>query len=69
MSAVGSWELGKVCILLNNNVGGPSLEDKIHTMACEAAERISTTAQAQAKLAALFEYYMNRAVETAKSEG
>lgn len=59
----GSWELGRVCVLLD---GKPSLEDQIHTMACEAAERISTTAVARAKLAALFEFYMNRAVEAAK---
>lgn len=59
----GSWELGQVCVLLNNK---PSLEDQISGMAAEAADRISTTPEAKAKLHALFLYYMNRAVEAAK---
>ncbi|MNK94398.1 hypothetical protein D3C87_1145980 [compost metagenome] len=59
----GSWELGQVCILLNNK---PSLEDRINDMAAEAAGRISTTPEAKAKLHALFLWYMNRAVEAAK---
>lgn len=59
----GSWELGQVCILLNNK---PSLENRINNMAAEAADRISTTPEAKAKLHALFLWYMNRAVEAAK---
>lgn len=59
----GAWELGKVCVLLNNK---PSLEDQINQMAAEAADRISTTPEAKAKLHALFLHYMNRAVEAAK---
>lgn len=66
MSSVGSWELGKVCVLLNNNVGGPSVEDKINDLAAEAADRISTTPEAKVKLHALFLWYMNKAVEAAK---
>lgn len=59
----GTIELGKICVLLNNK---PSLEERIHTMAAEAADRISTTPEAKAKLHALFLYYMNRAAEAAK---
>lgn len=61
----GAWELGKVCVLLNNK---PSLEDQINELAAEAADRISTTPEAKAKLHAFLVYYMNRAVETAKDE-
>lgn len=63
MSAVGSWELGKVCVLLSNK---PSVEDRINDLAAEAADRISTTPEAKTKLHALFLWYMNKAVEAAK---
>ena len=61
--STGTWELGKVCILLNNK---PGIEDRIHELATEAADRISTTPEAKAKLHALFAHYMQRAVEAAK---
>ena len=61
----GSWELGKVCVLLNGKPT-PSTEDQINTLAAEAADRISTTPQAKAKLHALFVWYMNKAVEAVK---
>jgi hypothetical protein len=60
----GTVELGQVCVLLSNK---PDTEDKINKLAAEAADRISTTPEAKAKLHAMFLYYMNRAVETAKS--
>lgn len=66
--SVGSWELGKVCVLLNENATKrePELEDKINGLAAEAADRISTTPAAKAKLHGLFVWYMNKAVEAAK---
>ena len=65
MGNKGQVELGRVCVLLN---GQPALEDKISGLAAEAADRISTTPQAKAKLHALFLYYMNRAVEVAQKD-
>lgn len=61
--STGTWELGKVCILLNNK---PGIEDRINELATEAADRISTTPEAKAKLHALFHWYMTKAVEASK---
>lgn len=65
MGESGTITLGKVCVLLN---GKPSLEDQLNALAAEAADRISTTPQAKARLHALFVWYMNRAAELAQEK-
>lgn len=58
----GTVELGKVCVLLNGN------RDPIELLAEEAADRITSTPEAKAKLYAFILYYMNRAVEVAHKD-